>query len=181
MTATNWRAFVNRLSDVLFDHGILLLLQKVGREVFRAQSPEKFEPLHDKPQERIRLRIDLSRSVDADALQTTSEDGDVDAWRPIKSALEDEAEKSLAPTYVLGCFVSKQDSAACLMGVRWRDDTVSNDESLAFLRSFVPRAPARVHAAQAVHPAPHAAPRRLGWCSTGCRSASYSSTPRATC
>lgn len=138
MTARNWRAFVNRLSDVLLDHGILLLLQKVGREVFRAQSPETFEPLHDKPQERIRLRIDLSRSVDADALQMTSEDGDVDAWRPIKSALEDEAEESQAPTYVLGCFVSKQDSAACLMGVRWRDDTVSNDESLAFLRSFVP-------------------------------------------
>ncbi len=138
MSAPNWRAFVNHLSDVLLDHGILLLLQKVGRDVFRAQLPDKFEPLHDKPQERIRLRIDLSRSVDADALQMTSEDGDVDAWRPIKRALEDEAEESQAPTYVLGCFVSKQESAACLMGVRWRDDTVSNDESLAFLRSFVP-------------------------------------------
>ncbi len=138
MMAANWRAFINRLADVLLDHGILLLLQKVGREVFRAQSPEAFEPMHDKPQERIRLRIDMSRSVDADTLQITSDDGDVDAWRAVKSALADEAAKSQAPTYVLGCFVSKQDSAACLMGVRWRDDTVPNDESLAFLRGFVP-------------------------------------------
>ena len=97
MMAANWRAFINRLADVLLDHGILLLLQKVGREVFRAHSPEEFEPMHDKPQERIRLRIDLSRSVDADTLQMTSDDGDVDAWRPVKSALADEAAKDPLP------------------------------------------------------------------------------------
>ena len=139
MNATNWRDFVGKLAEVLAKHGILLLVQKVGPEVFRTHAPEKFEPMHDKPQDRIRIRLDLVRDLKADSLQMTSKGGAVEAWKPVKGATAEEVAASQAPTYVLGCFVSRQDSNATLMGVRWRDEPMSNEQALAFLRGFVPQ------------------------------------------
>ena len=139
MAAANWRGFIAKVAGVLAEHGILLLVQKVGTEVFRGHAPEKFEPMHDKSEDRIRLRLNLVRGANSDSLQMTSEGGTDEAWEPVKGATAKEVAASQAPTYVLGCFVSKQDSHATLMGVRWRDESMSNEQSLAFLRNFVPQ------------------------------------------
>lgn len=139
MKAANWRDFIGKLASLLAEHGIMLLVQKVGPEVFRGQTPENFEPMLDKPPDRIRLRLNLVRGHDADSLRMTSEDGAIEAWKPVKGEIPEEDAESRAPTYVLGCFVSRQDSNATLMGVRWRDESMSNEQSLAFLRHFVPQ------------------------------------------
>ena len=137
MSTKNWRSFIDRVAAVLLEHGVSLLVQRVNPDVFRSSASDGFEPARDQSQDKVRLRVDLSRETGADSLRMKVEGGSVEGWKPVKGGDTGDSADSQTPVFVLGCFVSKRDARAVLMGVRWLDEVKPDEDLVAFLRSFV--------------------------------------------
>ncbi len=137
MTTKNWRNFIDRVATVLMENGVSLLVQRVNPDVFRSSAPDGFEPVREQSEDKVRLRVDLSRETGVDSLRMKVEGGSAEGWKPVKKGDTGDSANSQAPVFVLGCFVSKRDARAVLMGLRWRDEGTPDEDSVAFLRSFV--------------------------------------------